>query len=69
MAYETSPFFQMLAGETLSIRYDPSNPDRYYNRAYFLTRTFFWTKVAGGLAIFGAFIAWRVWMIITRRGF
>ena len=29
---ETSPLFQLIDGETVSIRYDPAHPDRFYYR-------------------------------------
>lgn len=66
---DTSPLYQLLEGETIRIRYDPANPDRYYNRAYFLAWVTFATKATAAVALAGGFIVWRIWMIVTRRGF
>lgn len=38
---ERSPLFQMFEGQTISIRYNPANPDKYYIRELFKHRASF----------------------------
>ena len=66
---DTSPLYQLLEGETVLVRYDPSKPDRFYNRAHFLSWVAMLTKAALALIVCGGFIAWRIWMIVIRHGF
>jgi hypothetical protein len=48
--------YQLLGGETVSIRYNPTEPNRYYCRALWLSWAGVLTKavlaLAGGIAIF-----------------
>lgn len=65
---DISPLYQMLEGETIRICYDPANPDRYYNRKYFVHWVATIAKAIAALAIGGGFIAWRIWTIIAHHG-
>ena len=38
---ERSPLFQLFEGQTIPIRYDPANPDKYYIRELFWHRATF----------------------------
>jgi hypothetical protein len=65
---DTSPLFQLLEGETVTIRYDPSNPSRFYNRSHFLSWLVLIVKAATAILLGGGFIVWRIWMIFKTRG-
>lgn len=67
--FDTSPLYQLLDGNKITIRYDPAKPDRYYNREYFLSWLGFWAKRIAAGVIGGGFIVWRVWMIVKHRGY
>jgi hypothetical protein len=67
--HEGSRLFQLLDNETVTIRYDPSTPDRYYNREYFLGRLAILLKGIAGLTVFVGFLTWIIWMIVTRRAY
>jgi hypothetical protein len=66
---ETSPLFQLLEGQTISIRYDPLRPNCFYNRAHARAWALMLTKATLAVVLGGGFIAWRIWMIVTRRGY
>ncbi|MGA3371900.1 MAG: hypothetical protein ABSC48_09085 [Terracidiphilus sp.] len=69
VTHETSPLYQLLEGETIHICYNPSKPDHYYCRPHFLSWLGLITKASlVGLVCLG-FIVWRIWRIITGRGF
>ncbi len=68
VTYDTSPLYQLLEGETILIRYDPAMPGRYYNRALFLGWLLHLAKAVVAISVGGGFIAWRIWMIFSRRG-
>lgn len=61
--------FQLLEGETISIRYNPQRPNRFYNREHFQAWAGMLTKALLAIVLGGGFIAWRVWMIVTQHGF
>ena len=65
---DTSPLFQLLEGEKISIRYDPSNPNRFYNRAHFQSWIVLITKMAVAIVLGGGFIIWRIWLIFETCG-
>jgi hypothetical protein len=65
---DTSPLFQLLEGEKISIRYDPSNPNRFYNRAHFQSWIVLITKMVVAIVLGGGFIIWRIWLIFETRG-
>ena len=68
VTHETSPLYQLLEGESVEIRYNPLKPDRYYCRPHFLSWAAILTKAVLGIAVFGGFLAWRIWMILKHRG-
>jgi hypothetical protein len=65
---DTSPLFQLLDGELISIRYNPSNPGRFYNREHFQSWMVMIAKAALAIILGGGFIAWRIWEIVAHRG-
>jgi hypothetical protein len=69
VTHETSPLYQLLEGESISIRYNPLKPDHYYCRLHFLSWLALITKAVLAFAVFGGFIAWRVWMIFKHKGY
>lgn len=66
-ADEESPLYQLVDGNTFTIRYNPARPDRFYNRD--LMRSEFkvavWSTVIGLGSIAG--IAVYLWLDLTRR--
>jgi uncharacterized protein DUF3592 len=68
VTFDTSPLYQTLEGEGVSIRYNPARPSRYYCRPLFLSWAAQIAKAVLGVAIFGGFLVWRIWSIIERRG-
>ncbi|WP_348262715.1 hypothetical protein P8935_23360 [Telmatobacter sp. DSM 110680] len=68
VTYDTSALYQLLEGESILIRYDPSRPNRYYNRSLFVAWLIHLTKAAIAISVFLAALVWRIWMIVTRRG-
>ena len=68
VTYDTSALYQLLEGESILIRYDPSRPNRYYNRSLFVGWLIHLTKAAIAISVFLAALVWRIWMIVTRRG-
>jgi hypothetical protein len=66
--HEGSHLFQTLEGETVSIRYDPAKPDRFYTREYFVSWAANIAKAFAAAAVGGGFIVWRVWTIVRHRG-
>jgi len=59
--------YQMLHGETISIRYDPERQDRYYCRAHWLSWAGLIAKAVLVLVLAGGFLTWRIWMIVEKR--
>ena len=68
VTHETSPLYQLLEGESIVILYNPAKPDQYYCRPHFLSWGATITKAVLGVAIFGGFLVWRIWMILKHRG-
>jgi hypothetical protein len=69
VAHDISPLYQLLDGETISIRYNPTHPDRYYCRANWLSWAAFILKTILVVAAAGGFIIWRIWTILKGRAF
>ena len=67
--HEGSRLFQALEGEAIPIRYDPTEPDRFCNRDYFVSWFANAAKAFAAVVIGCGFIVWRVWMIVKHRGF
>jgi hypothetical protein len=67
--HDTSPLYQLLEGESVSIRYDPTRPDSFYCRALWISRAAHLAKASLLGVAGGGFIVWRIWMIIKRHGF
>jgi len=64
---EASPLYQLLEGETIRIRFDPTRPNRFYNREHFLSWSWLIAKAVLCITLGGGFIAWRVWHIVKYR--
>ena len=64
---ETSPLYQLLEGETIAIRFDPSRPNHFYHREHFLSWVKLIAKVVLGVVLGGGFIVWRIWHIVKYR--
>jgi hypothetical protein len=69
VTHDISPLYQLLDGETITIRYDPAKPDRYYCRANWLSWAAFNAKAILALAVGGGFIFWRIWVMLKGRAF
>jgi hypothetical protein len=67
--HDTSPLYQLLEDETITIRYDPARPDRYYCRSLWLSWTAFIAKTGLGLAVSLVFFVWVIWTILKGRAF
>jgi hypothetical protein len=63
---DDSPLYQLIGGETLTIRYDPASPDHFYFRE--LLRTRIHTAVKTGLIVilFGGLFLLRLAAVIFR---
>jgi hypothetical protein len=63
---EVSPLYQLVDGQTFTIRYDPEHPERFYHPDLLRYRA----KVAAWatLVLLGiiAFVAWFIWMSIRQ---
>jgi len=63
-AHKSSPLYQLIGGDTVSICYNPADPDRYYCRALSLSWAGVLTKavlaIIGGVATF----VWIFWSVI-----
>ncbi len=63
---EESPLYQLVDGQTFTIRYDPERPERFYHPDLLRYRA----KVAAWaiLVLLGivAFVAWFIWMSIRQ---
>jgi hypothetical protein len=66
---DTSPLYQLLDGETITIRYNPARPGRYYCRSHFLSWAAFIAKTILAVAVAVGLIVWRVWTILKGRAF
>ena len=62
---DDSPLYQYVGGETVSIRYDPSDPDRFYFRDLLRTRVHTALKVTGYALLFLLFLAGFAWLRFT----
>jgi len=59
---DDSPIYQMIDGDTVTIRYNPAKPDHYYYRELLKTRIATAVKYTFWGLIFLALIGLRVWL-------
>ena len=63
---DDSPLYQLIGGESVTIRYNPANPEQYYFRELLRTRIHTAFKTALIVIFFGGIFALRVAGIIFR---
>jgi hypothetical protein len=64
---DDSPLYQYVGGETVSVRYDPSNPDRFYFRDLLRSRLHTVLKVTVYTLLFVLFLAGLEWLHFSFR--
>ena len=64
---DDSPLYQLVGGETVTIRYDPSRPDRFYLRDLLQTRVHTAVKVTMYTLVFTLFLAALVLLRLSFR--
>jgi hypothetical protein len=69
ITHDTSPLYQLLEGETITIRYAPKRPGRYYCRPHSLSWAALIAKGILALAVAGALIFWQLWTALKGRAF
>lgn len=65
---DDSPLYQLIGGETVSIRYDPSDPDRFYFRDLLQSRVHTAVKTTVYTLLFLAFLAGFLLLRLALRG-
>jgi len=65
---DTSPFYQLLDGETITIRYNPARPNHYYCRAHLLSWLVHLAKISLVGFVSMGFFVWLILRIIEKRG-
>jgi hypothetical protein len=63
---DDSPLYQFIGGETVTIRYDPAHPDRFYYRDLLRTRIHSAVKTTLILIFFGGLFLLRFVALIAR---
>lgn len=65
-APDDSPLYQLIGGETVTIRYDPAHPDRFYYRDLLRTRIHTAVKATLVVILFGGLFLLRLAARIAR---
>ena len=63
---EVSPLYQLVDGQTFTIRYDPAHPERFYHPDVLRSqaKALAWAMLV--LLGIAAFIVWYIWMSIRQ---
>jgi hypothetical protein len=59
---DKSPLYQYIGGESVPIRYDPADPDRFYYRDLLKSRVRKAFRTTIGLLVIGAIVSARIWL-------